>query len=150
MKSGINPFAAAPSLMQQFLEHSNEVASSGLEPELLELVKIRASQINKCSNCLNMHTYDARKSGETEQRIHLVAAWREAPVYSERERAALAWTEYLTMVAERPASDEIRATVQSQFSEEEQVQLTMAINNINGWNRLAIGLGLYEPSLGWQ
>jgi AhpD family alkylhydroperoxidase len=149
MNPRANLFAAAPQLMQAFLGFSETVAKSGLEPALLELVKIRASQINGCANCLNMHTSDARKAGETEQRLHLLAAWHEAPCYSERERAALAWTEHLTLISEKRAPDAVYVQLDAQFTKEEQAKLTMAIIVINGWNRLAVGFELYDPSLGW-
>ena len=149
MQQRLNPFAAAPGLMRSFLDLSNEVHESGLEKGLIELVKIRASQLNGCANCLNRHTSDARKGGETEQRLHLLAAWHEAPVYSDRERAALAWTDHLTLLAERRAPDDVYASLDSQFSKAEQIALSMMINVINGWNRLAVGFNLYDPSLGW-
>lgn len=149
MSSRPQPYAAAPKLMQAFLEFSGRVAQSGLEPSLLELVKIRASQINGCANCLNMHTAEARKAGETEQRLHLLAAWHEAPCYSERERAALTWTDTMTLVARERAPDATYAQLDAQFSKEEQVQLTMAIVTINGWNRIAVGFEMYDASLGW-
>ena len=147
MQPRLNPFAAASGLMKQFLDLSTHVHESGLEKDLIELVKIRASQLNGCANCLNMHTSDARKAGETEQRLHLLAAWQEAPVYSDRERAALAWTDHLTMLAERRAPDDVYSALEAQFSPEEQVALTMLINVINGWNRLAVGLGRKVTSL---
>jgi AhpD family alkylhydroperoxidase len=144
-------FTAAPELMQAFMAFSAKVGESGLEKPLLELVKIRASQINGCANCLNMHSYEARQAGETEQRLHLIAAWHEAPCYSERERAALAWTEQLTLVAHKgPPAADVRAALDAQFSLEEQVKLTMMIDVINGWNRLAVGFGMFEPSYGWK
>ena len=143
-------FASAPKLMQDFFQFSTRVAECGLEPDLLELVKIRASQLNGCANCLNMHTSDARKAGESEQRLHLLAAWREAPCYSDRERAALAWTEHMTLIADKRAPDDIYAQLDAQFSKEDQVKLTMAIIVINGWNRLAVGFNHFEPSLGWK
>ena len=150
MEPRLNYYAAAPALMKQFLDFSNQVYGSGLEKSLLELVKIRASQINGCANCLNMHTSDARKEGETEQRLHLLAAWHEAPVYSARERAALAWTEHLTLLADRRAPDDVYEALDAQFSKEEQVKLTMMINVINDWNRIAVGFRAYDPSLGWE
>ncbi len=150
MKPRINLYTAAPELTKLFLDFSNKVEASGLERSLIELIKIRASQINGCANCLNMHTADARKAGETEQRLHLLAAWQEAPVYSERERAALGWTEHLTLVADRRAPDDVYAALDAQFSKEEQLKLTMVINVINGWNRLAVGFNVYDPSLGWE
>ncbi|MBV9883095.1 MAG: carboxymuconolactone decarboxylase family protein [Sphingomonadaceae bacterium] len=150
MTASLNLFTAAPELMKAFLAFSNQMEGSGLEKPLLELVKIRASQINGCANCLNMHSYEARQAGETEQRLHLIAAWRDAPCYSDRERAALAWTEHLTLVAEHRPAEAVRAALDAQFSAEEQVKLTMVINVINGWNRLAVGFGLFEASYGWK
>jgi AhpD family alkylhydroperoxidase len=151
MTARLNLFAAAPELMKAFFAFSTKVEEGGLEKPLLELVKIRASQINGCANCLNMHTYEARKAGETEQRLHLIAAWREAPCYSDRERAAFAWTEHLTLVADKgaPPADVLDA-LETQFSEEEQVKLSMMINVINAWNRLAVGFGMFEASYGWK
>src|SRR5918996_1345613 len=132
MKPRLNPYAAAPALLKQFLDLAEAVANSGLEHSLIELVKIRASQINGCANCLNMHTSDARKAGETEQRLHLLAAWHEAPVFSERERAALDWTDHLTLIADKRAPDSVYAALDAQFSKEEQAKLTMMIIVING------------------
>lgn len=150
MTARLNPYAAAPELMREFLAFSNQIVDSGVEKPLLELVKIRASQINGCANCLNMHTFEARQAGETEQRIALLSAWHEAPCYSERERAALAWTDHLTLVADKRAPAEVYAALDAQFSKQEQVVLTMMIVNINGWNRLAVGFDLFDPKLGWQ
>ncbi|MGN6817312.1 MAG: carboxymuconolactone decarboxylase family protein [Sphingomonas sp.] len=150
MTPRINPYAAAPEMVQAFLTLSNKVMESGLEKPLLELVKIRSSQINGCANCINMHTFEARQAGETEQRVHLVAAWHEAPCYTDRERAALAWTEHLTLIADKRAPDDVYAALDAQFSKEEQVKLTMMINVINGWNRLAVGFNLFDPNLGWK
>ena len=120
-----------------------------MERSLLELVKTRASQINGCAYCIDMHTKDARALGESEQRLYLLNAWREAPFYTERERAALAWTEAITLISESHASDEDYEAARAQFSEQELVNLTMAIISINGWNRLAISFrampGNYEP-----
>jgi len=113
-------------------------ADSGLEHSLLELVKIRASQINGCAYCIDMHTIDARAAGETEQRIYLLDAWREAPFYSDRERAALAWTESLTLVGETHVPDDVYDEARRYFSEEELVNLTWAVVVINGWNRVAV------------
>jgi AhpD family alkylhydroperoxidase len=115
------------------------VESSTLEPLLLELVKQRASQINGCAYCLDMHTKDARAIGEDEQRLHLVAAWREAPFFTARERAALAWTEALTLLPETGAPDDVYEAIAREFDPGEQVALTLAIVAINGWNRLAVG-----------
>jgi AhpD family alkylhydroperoxidase len=112
---------------------------TSIEPKLMELVKIRASQINGCAHCLDMHTKDSVAIGENEQRIHVLPAWREAPFYSERERAALAWCEALTNISETGAPDEVYENLKKLFSSEEIVKLTLEIILINGWNRLAIG-----------
>lgn len=111
---------------------------SSLEPALIELVKVRASQINGCGYCLDMHTKDARLEGETEQRLYLLSAWREAPFYSARERAALAWTEALTRLESQHVPDEVYNEAIGQFSEDELMRLTLAVIAINGWNRIAI------------
>ncbi|PRD42497.1 alkylhydroperoxidase [Phyllobacterium phragmitis] len=142
MTAKLDPFAAAPSLMKSWTGTSMAIASS-LEPSLIELVKIRASQINACANCINMHTAEARAKGETEQRIYLLSAWREAPCYTDRERAALGWTEALTRLSEGHTHESAYEAVKAQFTEEEQVNLTLMINVINGWNRIAIGFGLW-------
>jgi AhpD family alkylhydroperoxidase len=131
-------FAAAPDLMKKWTATSLAVASS-LEPTLVHLVEIRSSQINGCANCINMHASDARAKGETEQRIYLLSAWREAPCYTERERAALGWTEALTRLCEGHELDGAREELKTHFTEEEQVKLTLMINVINGWNRIAVG-----------
>ena len=115
------------------------VAAGGLEPELLELVRMRASQLNGCAYCLDMHSKDARARGENEQRLHVLAAWREAPFYSERDRAALAWCEALTLLPQTGAPDDVYEQLQAEFAEEEIVTLTLAIVAINGWNRFAVG-----------
>ncbi len=138
----LDPFAAAPALMKNWMGTSMAVAVS-LEPSLIELVKIRASQINACANCINMHTVEARAKGETEQRIYLLSAWREAPCYTPRERAALGWTEALTRLSEGHTHAAAYEALTAQFSEEDQVKLTLMINIINGWNRLAVGFGLW-------
>ena len=115
-----------------------------------DLIDRFASMINGCANCINMHTFEARQAGETEQRIYLTSAWREAPCYTDRERAALGWTEALTLIADKGAPDDVYAALDAQFSKEEQVKLMMMINVINGWNRLAVAFHLYQPSLGWK
>ncbi|HEX7850880.1 MAG TPA: carboxymuconolactone decarboxylase family protein [Sphingomonas sp.] len=151
MTPRLNPYAAAPEMIQAFLTLSNKVMESGLEKQLLELVKIRSSQINGCANCINMHTFEARQAGETEQRVYLTSAWREAPCYTDRERAALGWTEALTLIADKGTPDDtIYTALDAQFSKEEQVKLTMMINVINGWNRLAVAFRLFDPNLGWK
>ena len=111
---------------------------SGLEHTLLELVKIRASQINGCAFCIDMHTIDARAAGESEQRIYLLDAWRESPFYTDRERAALAWAEALTLISETHVPDDVYEDARRYFSEEELVKLTWAVVVINGWNRVCI------------
>ena len=115
-----------------------QVEASGLEHALLELVKMRSSQLNGCAYCLDMHSKDARAAGETEQRLYLLDAWRETSLYSERERAALAWVEAVTLVSDGHVPDAVYETVKKHFSEKEIVDLTMAIVAINGWNRVAI------------
>jgi AhpD family alkylhydroperoxidase len=142
MTAKLDIFAAAPSLMKNWLGTSMAVNGS-LEPSLTELVKIRASQINGCANCINMHTAEARAKGETEQRIYLLSAWREAPCYSDRERAALGWTEALTRLSEGHMHESAYDALKAEFTEEEQVKLTLLINVINGWNRLAVGFGIW-------
>jgi len=125
--------------------------SSRLEPSLLELVKMRASQINGCAYCLDMHSKDARAQGETEQRLYALNAWRETPFYTDRERAALAWTEAVTLVSADHVPDAVYEEARQRFSEEELVNLTLAIVTINGWNRLSIAFravpGEYQPAL---
>ncbi len=124
--------------------------NSGLEHALLELVKTRASQINGCAFCLDMHTKDARAAGETEQRLYTLSAWAETPFFTERERAALAWTEAVTRVAESQVPDAVYAQARRHFSEKELVDLTLAIVAINGWNRLSVAFrtvpGTYQPA----
>jgi len=142
MTTRLDPFKAAPAQMKLWLDATTAFAPS-LETSLKELVKIRASQINGCANCLNMHTADARKEGESEQRIYLLSAWHEAPGFSPRERAALAWTETLTLVSTARAPDSVYAALKAEFTDEEQVELTLLINAINGWNRLAVGFDLF-------
>lgn len=138
MTARLDPFAAAPALMKEWHRTSLAIAGS-LDPILVGLVEVRASQINGCANCLNMHTVFAREHGESEQRLYLLSAWREAPCYNERERAALGWTEALTRLSEGPALDEAYDALAGQFTKEEQVKLTLMINIINGWNRISVG-----------
>ncbi|HEX8888946.1 MAG TPA: carboxymuconolactone decarboxylase family protein [Pyrinomonadaceae bacterium] len=126
------------------------VKKCGLEVSLIELVKLRASQLNGCAYCIDMHTKDARARGETEQRLYLLNAWREAPFYSERERAALEWTEAVTLITEGHVPDEIFERVRQQFTDKELADLTLAIVAINGWNRLSISfrtpVGTYKAA----
>lgn len=127
------------------------IAESGLEPSLLELVRMRASQLNGCARCLDMHSKDARAAGETEQRLYLLGAWREVELYSPRERAALAWTEAVTRLDDGHVSDEVHAAVREQFSEDETIALTLQVIEINGWNRLNVAFrgeaGNYQPGM---
>ena len=135
-------FAAAPELMKKWAAISVAAVSS-LELTLVGLVEIRASQINGCANCINMHTAEARTKGETEQRIYLLSAWRDAPFYTDRERAALGWTEALTRLSEGHALESAREALKAHFTEAEQVKLTLMINVINGWNRISVGFGMF-------
>ena len=148
MKPRIDFAKVSPRAVQSMIGLQNYVNNSGLEHRLLELVKMRASQINGCGYCLDMHMKDALAAGETAQRLLLLDAWREAPFYSARERAALEWTESLTLVSENHVPDEVFAAARAQFSEEELVNLSLAVVAINGWNRLVIGfrreVGTYQ------
>ncbi|MCV2222230.1 MULTISPECIES: carboxymuconolactone decarboxylase family protein [Pseudomonas] len=132
-------YTASPDAMKAMMALENAVSKLSLEKSLLELVKLRSSQINGCAFCIDMHTADAIKDGETPRRLFAVTAWREAPFFSERERAALLWTESLTQLSLSHAPDEDYEVVAAQFSPKELVDLTVAINTINGWNRLAVG-----------
>jgi AhpD family alkylhydroperoxidase len=132
--------AALPEAVEAMAGLERVVRRSALEPKLLELVRMRASQLNGCAYCLDMHSKDARARGENEQRLHVLAAWREAPFYSDRERAALAWCEALTLLPASGARDDVYSEVAAQFADEELVALTLAIVAINGWNRFAVGL----------
>ncbi len=149
MTQRMNYTQASPGGFKAMRQLQEYVDNSGLEHKLMELVKMRTSQINGCAYCLDMHSKDARAGGETEQRLYVLNAWREAPFYSERERAALAWTEALTKISKGPVSDELYADVRKQFSEKELTDLSLAIIAINGWNRLAIPFrsepGHYQP-----
>jgi AhpD family alkylhydroperoxidase len=146
MQPRFNYYKAAPESMQAMVALSSHSRNNGLEPSLLELVKIRASQLNHCAYCLEMHTREARAAGETEARLHLLAAWQESPLYTERERAALAWTEAVTLVATSHVSDEVYQKARAQFSEEELVKLTLAISVINMWNRFAVSFRAVHPA----
>ena len=145
MKPRLNPYQLAPELMKPMMALEEAVAHSGLEKPLIELVKIRASQINGCAFCLHMHTRDARAGGESEERIYLLDAWRESPLYTARERAALAWTESVTLVSQTHVPDEAYAEVREQFDEKDLVKLTMLLVAINGWNRIAISFRSLHP-----
>jgi AhpD family alkylhydroperoxidase len=139
MKARLNTFTAAPKAMQALLNFGAEVEKGGLEKSLGDLVKTRASQINGCALCLAMHISEARQAGESEERLYMLDAWREAPLYTDRERAALAWTEALTLIAETRAPDEVYEAAKAQFTEEELVKLTLLIGVINVWNRVNVG-----------
>ena len=149
MQSRLELQKVAPEALRVMLGFQTQVNNFGLEPALVELVKIRASQINGCAYCIDMHTKDARANGESEQRIYALPAWRETPFFTDRERAALEWTEALTLVANSHAPDEIYQQVRERFTDEELVALTMAIVAINSWNRISIGFravpGTYQP-----
>ena len=140
---------AFPEGLRALFSLGKAINESGLEPSLMELVKIRASQMNGCAYCLDMHTKDARAAGETEQRLYLLQAWRETSFYTPRERAALAWTEALTNIQQGHAPDEVYEEVRREFNEAELVKLTFAITQINTWNRISIGFrveaGTYQP-----
>ena len=124
---------------------STAVKNSGLDPKLVELVKIRASQINGCAFCLNMHVVEAREGGESDARMHVLAAWHESPYFTPRERAALAWTEALTRIEQSHVPDEVFAEASAEFDEKELAQLTAAIVAINSWNRIAVAYRFLHP-----
>ncbi|HLG49816.1 MAG TPA: carboxymuconolactone decarboxylase family protein [Reyranella sp.] len=145
MKPRLNPYQAAPAVMKAMMALETEAQQGGLDPTLVELVKIRASQINGCAFCLHMHTRDARAKGESEQRIYLLDAWRESPLFSDRERAALAWTEAVTLVSQTRVPDAVFEQAKAQFSDEELVKLTLLIAAINAWNRFAISFRSIHP-----
>jgi AhpD family alkylhydroperoxidase len=138
MTARINLMNVNPGIFQAMLGLETQVSKARLDSKLLHLVRMRASQINGCAYCLDMHSKDARAEGETEQRLYGLDAWRETPYYSPRERAALEWTEALTLVAETHVPDEVFERVREQFSEDELVHLSLAIVAINGWNRLNV------------
>jgi len=146
MKPRLDPLAVAPELVKAMMALEMTIQESGLEYSLAHLVKIRASQINGCAYCLHMHTADTRAAGESEARIYLLDAWRESSMYTERERAALAWTEALTLLSETHASDDVYEAMAAQFSKAEQVSLTLLIGAINTWNRLAVGFRAVHPN----
>jgi AhpD family alkylhydroperoxidase len=145
MISRLNPYKAAQSTMRAMIELEDHVKNIGLEPSLMHLVKVRVSQINGCAYCIHLHTQEARHDGESEERLYLLAAWRESPLYSARERAALAWSEALTLVSQTHAPDEDYEMLKSQFTDEEQVKLTLLIGTINSWNRFAVGFRYVHP-----
>jgi AhpD family alkylhydroperoxidase len=151
MEPRIKYQSVAPGAIEAMRGLDHYVHQSGLERSLVELVKVRASQINGCAFCIDMHTKDARLAGETEQRLYALSAWEETPFFSERERAALAWTEEVTEAGQTHVPDEVYEEARRQFSEKELVDLTLAIVAINGWNRLSVAFrtvpGTYQPAL---
>lgn len=145
MQARLSYAAAAPEVYRAMLAFDAALSAGVLEPALRELVKIRASQINACAFCLEMHTRKALAEGEDPTRLHVLAAWRDSPLYSERERAALAWTEQLTRVAENGAPDAAFAPVRAAFDDRELAELTFLIGAINTWNRLSVGFAIPHP-----
>ncbi|KIH84857.1 carboxymuconolactone decarboxylase family protein [Pseudomonas batumici] len=139
MQPRVDFYTASPDALKAMLALESAVSKLPLEKSLLELVKLRSSQINGCAFCIDMHTTDARKLGETERRLYCLSTWRETPFFTPRERAAMAWTEALTELSRTHASDEDYALLSAEFSPKEMVDLTLAINTINSWNRLAVG-----------
>jgi AhpD family alkylhydroperoxidase len=138
MKARIDLMHIDPGIMHAMLGLERQVRRAGFDQRLVDLVRMRASQLNGCAYCLDMHSKDARANGETEQRLYGLDAWRETPYYSARERAALEWTEALTLVSETHVPDDVYDRVREQFSEDEVAHLSLAIVAINGWNRLNV------------
>ena len=145
MTTRINLYAANPKALEPMLAAEAYLKTSTLEPLLRDLIKMRVSQINGCAYCLHMHSRDARSAGEREERLHLLPAWRESSLYSERERAALGWTEAVTRLAETGAPDAEFEALKAHFTEEEIVKLTLVIVTINGWNRINVGFHTVHP-----
>jgi AhpD family alkylhydroperoxidase len=146
MKPRLNPYQAAPDAMKALMGLESCVQGSGIEPRLLDLIKTRASQINGCAFCIHMHTHEARARGEAEERLYLLDAWRESPLYTERERGALAWTEAVTLVSQTHVPDTVYTELRQHFSEAEIVKLTIAVATINAWNRIAISFRSVHPT----
>jgi AhpD family alkylhydroperoxidase len=145
MRQRLNAAKSAPAGYKLMLDMETYLHQCGLEESLIELVKMRASQINGCAFCLDMHSRDARKNGETEQRLYVLPAWRETDLFSDRERAALEWTEALTLVSQTHAPDAAYAAATAQFNDAELANLTLLIGTINTWNRIAIGFRMPLP-----
>jgi AhpD family alkylhydroperoxidase len=143
MKVRLNHVNTSPGAMQAMMKLEGFIKTSGLDSKLYELIKIRASQINGCAYCLDMHTRDSRKMGETEQRIYLLSAWREAPFYSDKERVVLELTEAVTRISEQGVPQDLYERVRAHVDEGEYVAIIMAINTINAWNRIAISTGMF-------
>lgn len=146
MQARMNPYRSAPALMRALETLETEVQRSGLEAALIDLVKTRASQINGCAFCIHLHTRDARTRGETEARLYLLDAWRESPLYTDRERAALEWTEAVTRIDRGHVPDAVFEAARQRLSETELVELTIAIGMINAWNRIAISCRTVHPA----
>ena len=146
MEQRLDFYKASPDAMKALIALEGAISKLGLEPQLLDLVKLRASQINGCAYCVDLHASDLRKKGETERRLYAVPVWRETPFFSPRERAALAWTEAITLLPQTRAPDTDFADVREHFSEREMVDLTLAIGTINTWNRLSVGFRMALPS----
>jgi len=146
MEQRLDFYKANPAAIKALLGVEERIGKSALEKSLTELVRLRASQINGCAFCVDMHTSDARKGGETEQRLYLLNVWREAPLYTDRERAALAWTDAVTLISETHAPDDAYEELRKHFSEAEAVNLTILIGTINAWNRLAISFRAVPPA----
>ena len=151
MKQRLNFMEVDPRLIKAMFALGAPVAQSGLDPKLIDLINFRVSQINGCAYCLDMHSKDLRAAGETEQRLYMLEAWREAPIYSERERAALAWAEAVTLLTNKDVPDDVFEQARAQFTEQELATLTLAVVAINGWNRLNIAFrteaGGYQPGM---
>lgn len=147
MQPRMNPYQTAPEAMKAMAALENYVLTCGLEASLIDLVKTRASQINGCAYCIHMHTREARTRGEAEERLYLLDAWQESPLYSDRERAALAWTEALTLVSQTHVPDAVYDEVRRHFAEDELVKLTLLVATIKAWNRIAISFRSVHPVL---
>jgi len=145
MQTRLDFWKTEPKLMNAVLTLNKAATESGLEHSLIHLVKVRASQINGCSYCVDMHTKEARKDGESEQRLYLVSAWRESPLFTARERAALAWTEKLTLLASGPVEDALYAQTLEHFSGQDLVKLTVVVGAINVWNRICVAFHAIHP-----
>jgi AhpD family alkylhydroperoxidase len=141
----LNYYKASPDAIKAMVDFEGYVQGCGLDPSLLDLIKTRASQINGCAYCIYRHTHEARARGKSEERLYLLDAWRESPLYSERERAVLAWTEAVTLISQTHAPDAVYEEARRHFTEEELVKLTVDITAINAWNRIAIGFRAVHP-----
>ena len=145
MKARFDYYKADPASLQAMLALEKQVTTNELGHNLRELIKLRASQINGCAFCVDMHSKDLRKHGETEQRLYLLSVWRESPLYTDKERAALAWTEAVTLVSQTGVPDDVYQEFAKHFTEQERVQVTLLIATINAWNRLAVSFRAVHP-----